>query len=162
MRFSYGPQGKPFLADFDGVQTDATRGSLSEEQRLQFNISHSHELALCAITASRAIGVDIEYLRPLPDAEPLAQRFFSKAEHARIQVLPVDEQAQVFFRLWTGKEAYLKATGKGLSHPLNQVEIVYTERGWGLTEALPGWFMQSFSPAPDYLAALVVEDSVGD
>ena len=160
MRFRYGPQGKPFLANFDGFQTDAARGFLDEEQRLQFNISHSHELALCAITASRAIGVDIEYLRPLPDAEPLAQRFFSKAEHARIQALPADEQAQVFLRLWTGKEAYLKATGKGLSHPLNQVEVIYTERGWGLTEALPGWFMRSFSPAPDYLAALVVEHSV--
>jgi 4'-phosphopantetheinyl transferase len=111
--------------------------------------------------ASRAIGVDIEYLRALPDAEQLAQRFFSKAEYAQIQALPVDEQAQVFFRMWTGKEAYLKATGKGLSHPLNQVEIIYTKRGWGLTEALPGWFMQSFSPAPDYLAALVVENSAG-
>jgi 4'-phosphopantetheinyl transferase len=152
VRFSYGPQGKPCLANVDD-------GSLRKGQGLQFNIAHSHELALCAVVTNRAIGVDIEYLRPLPDAEQLAQRFFSQAEHAQIQALPVDEQAQVFFRLWTGKEAYLKATGKGLSHPLNQVEIIYTDHEWRLAAALSGWSLQSFSPATNCLAALVVENS---
>jgi 4'-phosphopantetheinyl transferase len=140
VKFTYGSKGKPALPG------------------LQFNVSHSHELALCAISAKREVGVDLEYLRPMPEAVQLAKRFFSRAEHDLIQALPAEEQASVFFRLWTGKEAYLKATGQGLSHPLDQVEIISTRDSWALSEALPGWFMQSFTPTPDYLAALVVED----
>ncbi len=140
VQFTYGAKGKPALPG------------------LQFNMSHSHELALCALSIKREVGVDLEYLRPLPEAVQLAKRFFSVTEHALIQALPVEEQVPVFFRLWTGKEAYLKATGQGLSHGLDQVEIVSKRDSWVLSEALPGWFMQSFIPAPQYLAALVVEN----
>ncbi len=173
MQFAYGPNGKPSLAgpSVDSTGTGSTQYFAGEGidyfssclernslQALQFNISHSHELALCAVSARREVGIDLEYLRPLSEAVPLAKRFFSTGEHALIQALPVEEQAYVFFRLWTAKEAYLKATGKGLSHPLDQVEIIRTQSSWALSEALPGWCLQSFTPATNYLAALVVEN----
>jgi 4'-phosphopantetheinyl transferase len=149
MQFAYSPKGKPSLAGLPvNLMGDA----------LQFNISHSHELALCAISMGREVGIDVEYLRSMPEAESLAKRFFAEAEHALIQALPIEEQAHAFFRLWTAKEAYLKATGQGLGHPLDQVEIVPAQGSWALSEALSGWSMQSFVPMPDYLAALVVEE----
>ena len=173
LQFTYGPKGKPFLAGplVNSTCTRSIEHSAGEGighfssclernsvQALQFNMSHSHELALCAVSTRRKVGIDLEYLRPLPEAEQLAKRFFSKAEHALIQAVPVEEQAYVFFRLWTAKEAYLKATGKGLGHPLDQVEIIQTQDSWALSEALSGWFMQSFTPTTHYLAALVVEN----
>jgi 4'-phosphopantetheinyl transferase len=172
VQFTYGPNGKPSLAgpSVNSTGTDVAENiagegiedsSYLEHDRvraLRFNMSHSHELALCAVSTQREVGIDLEYLRPLPEAEQLAKRFFSKAEHALIQALPVEEQAHVFFRLWTAKEAYLKATGKGLGHPLDQVEIIQTQDSWALSEALPGWSMRSFTPVTNYLAALVVEN----
>jgi 4'-phosphopantetheinyl transferase len=142
----------------EGIGNFSSRLERNSERALQFNMSHSQELALCAVATRREVGIDLEYLRPLPEAEQLAKRFFSRAEHVLIQALPVEEQAQVFFRLWTAKEAYLKATGKGLGHPLDQVEIIRTEDSWTLSKALSGWFMQSFTPTTNYLAALVVEN----
>jgi 4'-phosphopantetheinyl transferase len=173
VQFTYGPNGKPALAgpSVDSMGTGSSEYFAGEGigyfssclernslRALQFNISHSHELALCAVSARREVGIDLEYLRPLSEAEQLAKRFFSTVEHALIQALPGEEQAYVFFRLWTAKEAYLKATGKGLSHSLDQVEIIRTQDSWALSEALPGWCLQSFTPATNYLAALVVEN----
>jgi 4'-phosphopantetheinyl transferase len=173
LQFTYGPKGKPALAgsSANSIGTDPTESfagggigySSSRLERdsvraLQFNMSHSHELALCAVSARREVGIDLEYVRPLPEAVQLAKRFFSRAEHALIQSVPVEEQTHVFFRLWTAKEAYLKATGQGIGHPLDQVEIIRIQDSWALSEALSGWSMQSFIPTTNYLAALVVEN----
>jgi 4'-phosphopantetheinyl transferase len=173
VQFTYGPKGKPFLAGpsvnsrcsrsmeslaGEGIRNFSSRLERNSVRALQFNMSHSQDLALCAVATQREVGIDLEYLRPLPEAEQLAKRFFSRAEQALIQGVPVEEQAQVFFRLWTAKEAYLKATGKGLGHPLAQVEIIRTEDSWTLSKALSRWFMQSFTPTTNYLAALVVEN----
>jgi 4'-phosphopantetheinyl transferase len=142
----------------EGIGSSSSRLERDSVRALHFNMSHSHELALCAVSTRREVGIDLEYLRPMPEAVQLAKRFFSRAEHALIQAVPVEEQVPVFFRLWTAKEAYLKATGKGLGHPLDQVEIIRTQDSWALSEALPGWSMQSFTPTANYLAALVVEN----
>jgi 4'-phosphopantetheinyl transferase len=139
----------------EGIEYSSSGPERNAIQALHFNMSHSHELALCAVSTRREVGIDLEYLRPMPDALQLAKRFFSRAEHA---LVPVEEQVPVFFRLWTAKEAYLKATGKGLGHPLDQVEIIRTQDSWALSEALPGWSMQSFTPTANYLAALVIEN----
>ena len=90
---------------------------------LRFNLAHSHELALYAFTRGREIGVDIEYLRALPDADQIADRFFSARENATLQALPASQRRQAFFNCWTRKEAYIKAIGKGLSQPLDQFEV---------------------------------------
>lgn len=92
-------RGKPYLAD---------------NAPLAFNISHSQQVALYAFAWNVELGVDLEVVRPMPEAVPLAARFFCPTEASYIATLPANERSQGFFRAWTRKEAYLKATGEGL------------------------------------------------
>lgn len=87
-----------------------------------FSLSHSHELALCAVAEGGELGVDIEHCRELPHAE-LAQRFFAPDEVAALAALPVDRQTDGFFACWSRKEAYIKAKGLGLSLPLDAFAV---------------------------------------
>ena len=101
--FRYGHRGKP---------------ELPEAPELSFNLSHSEERALLAVSHVAALGVDIERLRPMDDMEAIARRFFSPPEHAALMALAPGERVAGFFRCWTRKEAYLKAVGEGLAIPL--------------------------------------------
>jgi 4'-phosphopantetheinyl transferase len=107
IRFSYGARGKPAII-----------GS-----PLQFNVSHSEELAVYAFSLDMPLGVDVEHVRRLEDLEGIAQRFFSPGEWALIEARPPEERIDAFFRCWTRKEAYIKATGDGLSYPLNEFDV---------------------------------------
>ena len=94
---AFGPQGKPYFPD---------------RPDLQFSLSHSADAALCALSDS-SVGCDVEILGP---ARPeLAERFFHPSERRWLSALPPSEYDEAFFRLWTLKESYLKATGLGLS-----------------------------------------------
>jgi len=75
---------------------------------LSFNLSHANELALIAVTRNRAIGVDIEFIRPDFASEEIAERFFSRPEVSALRALPADMQSEAFFNCWTRKEAYIK------------------------------------------------------
>jgi 4'-phosphopantetheinyl transferase len=97
-QFSYSDRGKPLL-----------------EGTLSFNVSHSEDLALYAFTCDRSIGIDVEFIRPVENLEGLTHRFFCPSEHTAIAQLPPKAQPRMFFRYWTCKEAYLKATGEGLA-----------------------------------------------
>lgn len=99
--------GKPFVA------TPAGRG-------LEFNFSDSGELALLAVGRHGALGVDVEVHRPLSDLEGIAERFFAPAEQTALFALRESEREAAFYRLWTRKEAYIKALGTGLGHPLSR------------------------------------------
>jgi len=93
-----------------------------------FNLTHSGDIALCAVADSAsvaALGIDIERPRSARrvDRLQLARRFFSAAEAAQLAALPATQQEEAFIRCWTGKEAYLKAKGWGLSHPLNRFTL---------------------------------------
>ena len=108
VRFSYGTYGKPHLVD-------------THEPLLKFNLSHSGEYALCALTKSHSIGVDIEKIR---NADPgyylrLATRFFSRKEFEAINTAPEHDRTLFFFACWTRKEAYMKRHGLGLHLPLS-------------------------------------------
>ena len=148
LRFTAGAQGKPHLADeFAG-------------SGMQFNLTHSHELALLAVTRCRAVGIDLEYLHPPSDMLSLAARFFSAAEYATLVGLPEAQQMPAFFNCWTRKEAYLKATGKGLSGGLSQVQVsmkpdepprLLTVDNASTQAAC--WTLISLEPAPHYIAA---------
>lgn len=97
------PQGKPCLpAPFSSAQ-------------LHFNLSHSRDAILFAMRLKEPVGVDVEYMRDSLDFVSLARRFFSAQEHRDITSLAGLEQKKAFYAHWTRKEAYLKATGKGLS-----------------------------------------------
>lgn len=147
--FCYNQHGKPALH---------THG----QELLHFNISHSHGLALYAIT-SRPIGVDIERIRTNFPHSEIAEKFFSPQENAMLRSLPPNLQPKAFFTCWTRKEAYIKATGKGLSIPLNQFEVSLLPGPAVLLsikndiEAASHWLLQDLNPGPDYVAALAIK-----
>ena len=104
--FQYNRYGKPSLPPRLG------------DQKLCFNLSHSGDWALCAVTLGREIGVDIERIQPHRATAGIARRFFSPREVDALFALPEHLRAAAFFRCWTRKEAYIKAKGRGLSIPL--------------------------------------------
>jgi len=152
LEFQYGPYGKPALAGkFESTGTC-------------FNMSHSHGLALYAVTSGQAVGVDIEKVRPDLDCIKIAERYFSPQEVEALRKLPKDQQRQGFFNCWTRKEAYLKAKGAGFSSPADQFQVSLTP---GEPAALLGhrldplevakWSIEDLDVGPDYTAALAVE-----
>ena len=150
LQFVYGNHGKPALALASSIQ---------------FNLAHSQGLALYAITCDRPIGVDLEYLRPLDDLVALTRRFFATSEHAALMALPPDQQTVAFFRYWTSKEAYLKATGIGLTQ-LKDLEIALAPGAARLVNlpdsaALAPWQLQELAPAEGFVGAIVTTGSDG-
>ena len=149
IRFSYGPKGKPSLA------------SPWSDSEIQFNISDSHELALCALCLNRDLGVDLESICRPTDFDGLAERFFAAREVDVLRSLPDDQRIEAFFNCWTRKEAVLKAVGIGLGMPLNRVEVtlaphdpahvlVYADDA----PSSPPWWLESLDPAAGYVAAI--------
>ncbi|MFC3653003.1 4'-phosphopantetheinyl transferase family protein [Dyella humi] len=90
---------------------------------LQFNWSHSGDTALVALARRVAPGVDIERLRPRARAMQLADRFFHPEETAALASLDATEREQAFLQLWTGKEAVLKAMGRGIAFGLDRLRL---------------------------------------
>jgi 4'-phosphopantetheinyl transferase len=97
---------------------------LPEPGRLapSFSVSHTRGLIVCAVAREPTLGIDVEYLTSMAPMS-IASRFFTKREAKAIQDCPPDERAQLFFQYWTLKEAYLKATGKGLHQSLDSIEF---------------------------------------
>jgi 4'-phosphopantetheinyl transferase len=116
---------------------------------------------MIAVTHGRKLGVDVEYQRSVRNMGGIVQRFSADIERLVWQVNPTVEQ---FYDLWTQKEAYVKAIGRGLSYPLHAFSMI-TTRGEGWQEhTIPNenkvpeqWSVYRFAPAPHYLGALVVE-----
>jgi 4'-phosphopantetheinyl transferase len=86
-------------------------------RELEFNLSSRQDWLTIGVSAV-PVGVDIECVIPLPDLAAIVGRFFGPTERAELAALPIDRQTEAFFHLWTQKEAYLKAVGSGLDHPL--------------------------------------------
>ncbi len=95
----------------------------SDGDAIRFNVSHSHGVALYAVTRGRKVGIDLERIRFDLAVAEIAERFFSRREVATLRTLPTEMQRQAFFRCWTRKEAYIKARGEGLSLPLDQFDV---------------------------------------
>ncbi len=165
LRFSEGAWGKPALAG-----PAATSG-------LAFNLTHSGALALLAVTRHREVGVDVERLRPLPDALDLAERYFSAPEREDLRrVAGTKAEALTFFQCWTRKEAFIKALGRGMYEPLDgfavsclpgePARVVWcredaaggngvTAGGARRTDAM-AWTMVGIEPAAGYVGAVAV------
>ena len=142
VQFDYQARGKPVLA------------AKFADSGLWFNLSHSAGLGLCGVSY-RQIGIDLEYIRPMSDLEALAQRFFLPREYDVVRSLPPYEQQQVFFRYWTCKEAYLKATGEGIAQ-LEQVEVLLSLTEAASLQTSDDWSLQELIPADNYVAAVAV------
>jgi 4'-phosphopantetheinyl transferase len=152
LRFCYGPHGKPALKMEPGEDT------------LSFNLSHSHELCLFAVSRGRELGVDVEYIQAHLADDQIAERFFAPREVELLRGLPNDVQREAFFIFWTRKEAFIKATGKGLSLPLNQFEVslvpgkpIVLLSANGDHQETFRWSLQPLAVGSGYAAALCVE-----
>jgi 4'-phosphopantetheinyl transferase len=149
---NYGPNGKPSL-DPD-----------HHPSGLRFNLAHSRDISLYAFVDDSEIGIDLEYIRQLPDAEKIAERTFSRREYLDLTSLPINQRTQAFYNCWTRKEAYIKALGYGLSLPTNQyavsmapgepARLLHVE---GKPDEIARWTLRSWTPAPGYVAALAVD-----
>jgi 4'-phosphopantetheinyl transferase len=90
---------------------------------LSFSLSHSKDLALCAVALERDLGVDVEQIRPLADWPQIAARYFSPDENEVLHALSGEAARAAFFQGWTGKEAYTKALGRGISSQWAQFSV---------------------------------------
>jgi len=152
IRFSYSAYGKPELAPpFD-------------RSDLQFNASHTDGIGLIAAARGRRVGVDIERIRPMPDLHEIAERMFSPAERRALRGLPPIQQPAGFFNCWTRKEAYVKAVGTGLIHPLTRFTVNLEPGQPARLEdvdgdaAAPGrWRIEALDLVPRCVAAVAVE-----
>jgi 4'-phosphopantetheinyl transferase len=137
-RFGYTVHGKPFLLGPPALT------------RLQFNLSHSDGLALAAVACDRAVGVDLERIRPDVDMPGVGRLVFSQAERDALDRVPEADCLAAFFDFWTRKEAYLKCRGLGFSGSPAQVTV-------GRAGDEGRFFLANLSPAPGYAAAAAVE-----
>ena len=149
LEFGYLERGKPFL-----------RGAGD----LQFNSSHSGEAVLIGVTRAREIGVDVERIRRDIEARQIAVHFFSSAERAALAQVPEAQQHLAFFRCWTRKEAFLKATAEGLSRPLDTFDVtVAPGEPAQLLATRPnplearGWVFMEPIVNEDYAAAIITQ-----
>ncbi len=157
LRISTGAHGKPTLAD-----------GLRDSPVIHFNTAHSHGLVLHAIARDRQVGVDIEFVRAIPDADQISDGFFSPSEKAMLRGLERPSRLAAFYTCWTRKEAYLKANGSGLTAPLIEVDIlgqVQPQAGVGPVYRIQrgdgDWYLHDLKPAPGYVGAVAYEGSVG-
>lgn len=152
VRFTYGPYGKP---------------ALERESSLRFNASHSGDWAVYGFVQDHEIGVDVEYVKPDFATEGIAERFFSAGEVEALNGVAEAEKPAAFFRCWTRKEAYIKAIGSGLSHPLDTFDVTLAPgepaallRVEREPEAIARWSLFDVDVAPGYAAALAVNGEV--
>ena len=142
--------GKPLLTLDDATRT-----------RLTFNLSHTNGLVSCAVGRVVDIGVDVEEIGRVDDESALADRFFSRREAEALAACDRTERSARFTEIWTLKEAFIKATGEGLSCPLDRFWFAFddeaslafgsdvpTGRGW--------WRFELFAPTPQHRMAVAI------
>jgi len=115
LTFTVGPHGKPYLKPAGETPASTIRN--------HFNLSHSGNTIVIALTEGVELGVDVEELDRDTPTERLARRFFTQAESRAVEQAPEEDRNRVFFHCWTAKEAVLKATGSGLTVPVREVEV---------------------------------------
>ena len=152
IRYRYTAHGKPGV---DGPETAAG---------IRFNVSNAEAMLLVGLTLGREIGVDVEHLRPMPDGQAIAERFFSAPENEVFRGIEPHRRDLAFFTCWTRKEAYIKAVGEGLSMPLDRFDVTLVPgeparllRTRGAPDEAARWTLHEVDPGGGYLGALAVE-----
>lgn len=145
--FAYMKNGKPFIA--------------GNTAQIHFNVSHSEERAFYAISRTCRVGVDIEYLNRDIDCQGVGKRFFTHSEFTALQQLPAASRKRAFLACWTRKEAVIKATGDGLSLPLDQFEVtVELDAAPRILmfatamQRIPDWTLYAADVGSDYVATV--------
>lgn len=153
LQFAVSEYGKPYLLN---------GGDLS------FNLSHAGEQMVVGVVRGRAIGVDIEQIRPEAATTEIALNYFAAAEQSAFQAVPDAQKPQAFFAAWTRKEAFIKAVGEGLSFPLADFAITLAPGEparllaiRGEAAAAAAWQMWDVEVGRGYAAAVVVGEYKG-
>jgi len=146
--FSYSDKGKPFIKDTE----------------VKFNLAHSGGRAVYAVANNMDIGIDIEFMRELPDALQIAKRFFSEKEVVEFSEIREDDIRTAFFNCWTRKEAFIKAVGEGLSYPLKDFSVTLKpgdkpEILWikDKAEEVKYWSLINIDTDENYISSLAVK-----
>jgi 4'-phosphopantetheinyl transferase len=152
IRFRYESKGKPEIAD--------AQNSYS----LRFNLSHSSGLAVIAVSSGSAVGVDIERFDRKIDCLEIARRFFSMRERQALLAIPASGRQRAFFACWTRKEAFLKATGEGISFGLAEFSVSVApdvppliEEAQADPKAVLRWSLTNLRPGDGYVGTLAFE-----
>lgn len=150
IQYNKNPYGKPFISNYP----------------VNFNLSHSEELALLIVSNDCEVGIDVEYMKRVIDVRGVAARFFHPEEVEQLLLLPEDEQMLYFYRVWTAKEAFLKAKGVGIADHLKSfsLDVIHAKSckiHWACDELkeFNDWFSEVFSPEADYLSTYVCSEA---
>lgn len=172
LKFSTNEYGKPLLTRSNdsakrpsGVSRSGKPATkVATTTNIEFNLSHSGDFALIAITRGRNVGVDVELIREDIELESLARRNFSPREVSELMALPPEQRTLGFFACWTRKEAYIKARGLGLSLPLDSFDVSLAPNEPAILRATrpdanesARWSLHSLGVESNYAAALAVE-----
>jgi 4'-phosphopantetheinyl transferase len=152
LRFSANGFGKPIL---------------QVEPSVHFNLTHSHGAVALAVSKDREVGIDIEDRQRKVEYLALAERYFAAAEARHLQQVSDLNLRDAFFAIWTLKEAYVKAIGRGLSFPLDafafELEIDRLKCFHPLADfVMPDWHFHQFDLGERHRGALAVQASAGD
>lgn len=157
LRFAYSPFGKPEVEGEEGRDC------------LRFNLSHAEGVALIALTRGREVGVDVEAVREEFPGMEIAERFFSGREIETLRAMPEGARSAAFFLYWTRKEAYIKALGEGLSHPLRQFSVSLADgesrvlaEPEGVVHEASAWVVRGVSLGASHAAAVVFRGPITD
>ena len=146
VQFSYRDRGKPYIQSFQGIY---------------FNLSHSQDFAIYAVCSDREVGIDLEYINPQCDVDSIAERYFLPSEQKIISNLCDRDKYLAFYRAWTLKEAYGKATGEGIANILDYMDVSpLLEKPMGETLQIKDWTLKLLDSElnidSNYAAALCV------
>ena len=149
VNFEYGPRGKPWVAN------------LPETSRVHFNSAHSEDLFLTAASRICPLGVDVERIRLIENTDDLVKQLLCTTEELAWSKVAESQKVSAFFRLWTCKEACLKATGEGITGRLQEVAVTFLPgeparllRPPAMPIPNEDWTLRELEPAGNFAAAL--------
>jgi 4'-phosphopantetheinyl transferase len=153
LRFTIGKNGKPALSDESGPTA------------LRFNLSHTEDLALIAVTLGREIGVDVERVRSISELDSIVESYFTSRERDTLRTMQNTARRDAFYRCWTRKESYAKATGGDLSVALGGFDTLLSSGpadlpALGAPRDGSGWNLYELLPANGYVGAVAIDGPV--
>jgi len=161
------PEAWTFVVDTNGKPSLPPAAGCTRP--VSFNISHTHGLVACAVARDVDVGVDVEAIDRAADGLEIAERFFARAELAELEGCAASARAERFTELWTLKEAYLKAVGSGLAHPLDTFAFRFgdDDRNALWFTPPPGasatdWTFALYAPSPRHRLAIAVPSGSRD
>lgn len=136
------------------------------ETRLRFNLSHAHGIVAVAVSCNHEVGIDVEMVDPARLTTDMAVRFFSPAEVEMVNQADSELRTEILFRIWTLKEAYIKAVGLGLSIPLDSfsfsfdpITISFRDHG---SDDPARWLFRSEKPTASHMLALAMKSAAAE